>query len=261
MWALQAPIEVTSGPGWRDARVLLGACLAAGAVAATGVLPPEAAAVAAVAAVHGGLIAAALLSMGVSVTEAAIPIALLAFARVVVAVHPLGAIAYLAIPLWLAHLVRVGVLRSAGLGRPWPWRAIVVAALGGAALALHLFACASRTLGYGIHVLPAIVLPALAYDLGANVISAELFFRGELLSSAWRRQSFALALALATAATAVRYCADPFVATTELRLGAAVYMTLLAILNGLLYRWAGSVLPGLTASTVFFVAYRLIGRG
>jgi hypothetical protein len=105
------------------------------------------------------------------------------------------------------------------------------------------------------------VLPALAYDLGANVISAELFFRGTLLSNAWRRCSFALALALATAATAIRYCADPFVATTELRLGAAVYMTLLAILNGLLYRWAGNVLPGLAASTVFFAAYRLIGRG
>jgi hypothetical protein len=253
-------------------------CLAAGALASTGALPSDAAAIAGVASVHGGLIAAALVCNGARLREACVPIALLALARAAVSAHPGGALAYLAVPLWLM-LTGSQSVRRAGVGRPWQKLtrsatpggtrlarpslsgATVVGALAGAALALHLFACASRTLGYGIRFVPSAVLPALAYDLGANVISAELFFRGAVLARLWREGSFALALAVATAATAVRYCLDPFAASAELRIGAAVYMTLLAILNGLLYRWAGSLLPGLAASAMFFAGYRLIGRG
>ena len=77
----------------------------------------------------------------------------------------------------------------------------------------------------------------------------------------WRRWTFALALTAATAAATARYCFDPFVATTELRVGAAVYMTLLAILNGVLCRWSGSLLPGFAAAAIFFACYRLLASG
>jgi hypothetical protein len=275
VWALQAPIVGVRPSGWREASTVLFVCLAAGALASAGALPSEVAAVAAVATVHGGLIAAALVWNGASLREACVPIVLLALARTAAAVHALGAAAYVAVPLWLV-LRNPQSLRPTGLGRAWltrpesahrerarpsPTGASLIGALAGAALALHLFVCASRTLGYGVRVVPSTVLPALAYDLGANVISAEIFFRGAVLAQLWRGGSFAFALAAATAATTVRYCLDPFVASTELRAGAAVYMTLLAIVNGVLYRWAGSLLPGLTASAVFFAGYRLIGRG
>ena len=264
---------------------MLGVCFAAGALASAGALPSDAAAVVGVAAVHGGLIAAALVWNGVSLREASVPVALLALARAAVAAHPVGAVGYLAVPLWLAltrtagvrqawlaltradgaaharvALTRAAKARKAEGGRLW-WRPTVIGAVAGALLALHLFVCASRTLGYGVRVEPSVVLPALAYDLGANVISAELFFRGAVLARLWRRWSFAVALAASAGATALRYCLDPFAATTELRVGAAVYMTLLAILNGVLYRWSGSLLPGIAAAAVFFAGYRLIGHG
>jgi hypothetical protein len=77
----------------------------------------------------------------------------------------------------------------------------------------------------------------------------------------WRRWSFALALATASALATLRYVVDPHVGTIELRVGAAVYMALLAILNGVLYRWSGSLLPGLAAAGVFFACYRLLAIG
>jgi membrane protease YdiL (CAAX protease family) len=137
----------------------------------------------------------------------------------------------------------------------------MVGALAGLALALHLVTCVSRTLGYALRVDAGALVPALAYDLGANIVSAELFFRGALLHHLWRRWTFGLALAVASLAATLRYCVDPFVATTELRVGAAVYMMMLAILNGVLCRWSGSLLPGLVAATIFFACYRLLGTG
>lgn len=264
MWALRYPAALAAVPfsaGWSDARVPATACALAGAVAAAGVLPPEAAAVVAVAALHGGLVAIALVWAGVRVTDAAFAIVLLALARELVSLHPLGALAYLALPLWLAHFACAGRLTRLGLGAPWPWGPVAVAALAGSALALHLVTCASRTLGYAIRLDAAAILPAVAYDVGANVVSAELFFRGALLHHLWRRWTFGLALAGASGAAAIRYCGDPFVATTELRVGAAVYMTILAVLNGVLCRWSGSLLPGLVAATIFFACYRLLASG
>jgi hypothetical protein len=38
-------------------------------------------------------------------------------------------------------------------------------------------------------------------------------------------------------------------------------MTLLALLNGALFRWSGSLLPGLAAAAVFFACYRLLAIG
>jgi hypothetical protein len=264
MWALRHPAEMAAVPrfaGWWDGRVVMVACAAGGVVAMVGVLPPEAAAVIAVAAVHGGLIAVALVWGGMAVAGAAFGIILLGLSRALVAVHPLGALGYLAVPVWLGRLAYAGKLRRLGLGTPWPWGPIMVGALAGAALALHLVVCASRTLGYTVGVHAGVWLSALAYDVGANIVSAELFFRGALLHHLWRRWAFGVALAAASAAAAVRYCLDPFVATTELRVGAAVYMTMLAIVNGVLVRWSGSLLPGLVAAAIFFACYRLLAAG
>lgn len=247
--------------GWSDGRVLAAACAVAVVVAAGGVLPPDASAVVAVAAIHGGLVALALVWAGMRVQDAAFAIVLLALARELVVLNPLGALAYLALPAWLARLALAGRLRRLALGRPWPWGPAAVGALAGGALALHLVTCASRTLGYVVRLELATVLPAIAYDVGANVVSAELFFRGAVLHQLWRRWSFTVALAGASIAATLRYCVDPFVATTELRVGAAVYMTMLAVLNGVLCRWSGSLLPGLVAATIFFACYRLLASG
>ena len=261
MWALQHSEDAARVPittGWTEARVVVGLWAAAGAIAVAHVLSAEIMAILGVAAVHGGLMAAALLWGGVSRTEACVVVGMLAVARTLVAVHPVGAIAYLAVPLWVGRLALRGRLARLGLTSPYPWGAVFIGALAGSALALHLVTSASRTLGYGVHFRPAVVLPALAYDLGANVLSAELFFRGALLQHLWRRWSFGPALATASAAATLRYCVDPFVGTIELRVGAAVYMALLAILNGALYRWSGSLLPGLVVASVFFACYRLL---
>jgi membrane protease YdiL (CAAX protease family) len=262
MWALRYPASAATLPSFFEsggARIVGVCCAAAAAVASIGVLPGAVAAVVGVAAIHGGLIAVALVWSGVTPAAASIVIVLLALARALVAIGPLGALAYLAVPVWLALLANNGQLKRLALRPPWPWGATAVGALAGSALALHLFACASRTLGYGIRFEPVTFLAAIGYDLGANVISGELFFRGALLQHLWRRWSFGLALAGATSAATLRYCLDPFVATAELRIGAAVYMTLLAVLNGALYRWSGSLLPGLAAGLVFFACYRLLG--
>lgn len=237
------------------------ACAAGGTLAAAGMLSPEATAIVGVAAIHGGLLAAAVVWSGVSVREAVVVIVLLALARGAATLHPLGALGYLAVPVWLGRLALAGRLTRLGLGRPWPWGPVGVGALAGLTLALHLVTSASRTLGYTLRVDGGVLVPALAYDLGANVVSAELFFRGALLHHLWRRWPFGLALAAAAGAAAVRYIVDPFVATTELRVGAAVYMTMLAILNGVLCRWSGSLLPGLVAAAIFFACYRLLAIG
>jgi hypothetical protein len=207
------------------------------------------------------LIAIALVWAGVPVNQAVFGIVLLALARELVALHPSGALAYLAVPLWIGGFAVRGRLRRLALGPPWPWGAVVVGALSGATLALHLFVCASRTLGYTIRFDPPAFAAALAYDVGANVMSAELFFRGALLHHCWRRWPFPAAVAVTSVAAAARYCLDPFVAATELRVGAAVYMTMLALLNGTLCRWSGSLLPGLAAATIFFACYRLLATG
>jgi hypothetical protein len=264
MWALRHAAPAAAAPfwaGWSDARAVAMLCTIGGLVAAAEILPREPSSVVGVAAVHGGLLAVALVWSRVNLAEAVVGIVLLAFARALVVVHPLGALAYAAVPSWIGVLAVRGRLGRLALGSPWPWGAVVVGALGGVALALHLFVCASRTLGYTVRFDPGAFGAAMAYDLGANVIAAELFFRGALLHHCWRRWSFPAALGVASLATAVRYCVDPFVATAELRVGAAVYMTMLAVLNGLLCRWSGSLLPGLAAAAVFFACYRLLASG
>jgi CAAX prenyl protease-like protein len=261
MWALRHAEESARVPitrGWEDARAVLVLWGAAAVIAAVHVIPRDVVSIVGVSAIHGGLMVIALTWGGVDLARAGVAIVLVAAARACVLIHPLGAVAYLAIPIWLGGLVLAGRLRGLGLMSPWPWGAVAIGGLAGSALALHLVTCAARTLGYGLRFEASVFIQGFGYDLGANVLSAELFFRGALLQHLWRRWHFGLALAVATAAATLRYCVDPFVANPELRVGAAVYMAVLALLNGALYRWSGSLLPGLAAASVFFACYRLV---
>src|SRR5207244_1245561 len=82
-----------------------------------------------------------------------------------------------------------------------PPRSVIAGILVGAGLSSHLLISASRTLGVQVRVdhVPE-VLAAIAYDVGANVLAAECFFRGALFNRAQRRWSFATAATVATAA-------------------------------------------------------------
>src|SRR5829696_3589286 len=124
MWALRSAAETAFVPpwaGWADARIIAVACALGAAVAATGVLPADATAVVGVAAIHGGLLATALVWGGVRAAEAAFGIVLLALARELTALHPLGALGYLAVPVWLGWLAHGGRLVRLRLGPRYPW--------------------------------------------------------------------------------------------------------------------------------------------
>jgi membrane protease YdiL (CAAX protease family) len=174
------------------------------------------------------------------------------------ALVPLGAVAYLLAPLWLwRRRKRFRALGVAG----WPdVRLLAGGAALGAGLGIHLTITASLTLGYRVGWPATLDLaPWLAYDLGANVLAAECFFRGALFDRAQRRWSFGTAAALSTAACVARYLIDPLLPRTlEVAAGAAFYVALLSVGNCWLYARSGSVVPGLAAGFVFFAVYRLL---
>ena len=186
-------------------------------------------------------------------------IALTALAgAVAAALTPAGALAYLLAPLWLWR--RRARLRALGLEHA-PAPGLLLGGLGlGAVLGAHLILTASLTRGYRIDwPAPAELLPWLAYDLGANVLAAECFFRGALFDRAQRRWPFAAATAISTAASLGRYLVDPLLPRTlEMTAGAAFYIALLSAGNCWLYWRSGSVMPGLAAGAVFFFVYRLL---
>ena len=173
------------------------------------------------------------------------------------ALSPLGALAYLAAPVWVwlerARLPGLGLARApAGL--------VVAGAALGALLGAHLFVTASLTLGYSGRV-PTLegLAPWLAYDVGGNVLTTEAFFRGALFDRAQRRWPFPAAAALVTALCLVRYLVDPLLPRSlEVTAGAVFYLTLLSLANCWLYWRSGSIAPGVAAGVAFFVAYRLL---
>jgi len=177
---------------------------------------------------------------------------------VAAALMPGGAVAYLLAPLWLWR--RRSFLCAFGLeGAPSPHALLGGIALG-SVLGIHLIVTASLTSGYRIaRPAPIDLGPWLAYDLGANVLAAECFFRGAVFDRALRRWSFATAAAVSTAACVARYLVDPLLPRAlEVMAGAAFYVTLLSVGNCWLYWRSGSVLPGLAAGCVFFAVYRLL---
>ena len=173
------------------------------------------------------------------------------------ALIPFGEMAYLAAPVWLwrarTRLPALGLARA-------PMGLIGAGAAFGAVLGVHLLVTASLTLGYGVRIpSTAELAPWLAYDVGANVLTAEAFFRGALFDRAQRRWPFAAAAGFGTAACVARYLVDPLLPhSVEVTAGAVFYLTLLSAGNCWLYWRSGSIVPGAAAAVIFFAAYRLL---
>ena len=109
---------------------------------------------------------------------------------------------------------------------------------------------------------PLAYVRALAYDAGANALSAALFFHGALFSWLWRRFDFARATAGATAAILVRYLLDPALPrAVETAAGAVFYLGVLGVASCALRARTGGAAPAYAATLAFFAAYRsLSGR-
>lgn len=174
-----------------------------------------------------------------------------------------GALAYLALPAWLLLLAGRGRLSAVGMRRPAPASAVLVGLALGAALGGHLLLSATLSLGYrlgqdGLGV----YLATFAYDVGANVPSSELFFRGVLFDHLQRRWSFLTGAAVATVAYLARYLLDPRLpGTTEAMVGGVVYLSLLSLGNCWTFWWSGSVIPALVSALAFFASYRMLTAG
>jgi hypothetical protein len=242
--------------------VLAVAAAGAWALAAAGVVPAAPARAVAGGAAQGGLLATAVawIVTRQDPRRGIVPVGVAAVAMLGAmgaAAAPVGAMAYLLAPLWLWR--RRARLVALGLGAP-NLKLILAGAAVGAILGVHLGITASLTLGYRVGRPAAPDLgPWLAYDLGANVLAAECFFRGALFDRAQRRWSFGVAAALSTAACVARYLVDPLLPRTlEVVAGAAFYVALLSVGNCWLYSRSGSVMPGVAAGVVFFTVYRLL---
>lgn len=258
-----APGGWLAGTPWR-LLALLGAVLGTAAgLARAGAIPVAALGPVAVASVHGGLLATAFgwaaAGRGWSPTPAALAIVGgLALAAAGARADPRLALLYLIPPGVLLLLARRGRLAPLGLGPRVEPRALALGLGGGVALAAHMLLAAAGTFGYRPQPGVAAVA-ALAYDVGANVPSAELFFRGALANRLQRRHSLAVAATAATGASLARYLLDPQLPhTPEVLAGAVLYLSLLGLLNAWLLWRSGSVLPGVGAAMIFFAAYRAI---
>lgn len=188
--------------------------------------------------------------------------AALVLAGLAARVSPAGALAYLLVPLVLARDAAAWrhSLKRMGWRLPHAPRAILLGAAAGTFLGLHLIIAASLTLGYAVAA-PAggRYLAALAYDLGANALTAEWFFRGAIFSALWRRWSFWPAAVASTACALVRYLLDPALPQAmEAMAGATFYLSLLGLACCALRAWSGSLVPGYFATVAFFAAYRTL---
>lgn len=225
--------------------------------------PPGLLGPAAVATVHGALLATALGWAAVDRAWSPVPGALaivgsLALAAAATRFDARLAVVYLLPPVIVAALARDGRLAPLGLGRPGGPRALALGLGAGGALAAHLLLTAAGTFGYRLQPGPPAVV-AWAYDAGASVLASELFFRGALGNRLQRRHSLAVAAAVGTGASLVRYLADPQLPRSPgVLLGAVLYLSLLGVLNAWLLWRSGSLVPGIGAALVFFAAYRLI---
>ena len=271
MWALERPWTLRQSGVLADTPLALiatlgGAWLSAAWLAAGGWLPDAILRVVALACMHGGLLAVAL-AWAQADGGVRLPPGSLALMVLLVAGGTAGAtlearasLALVGAPCWLAILAVRGQLVGLGLGPGIPARPTLVGGTLGALLGGHLLFSASQTLGYPLRPegWPALLVP-WAYDVGANVISAECFFRGALFNRLQRRWSFGPAAAVATALALVRYLADPLLpGQIEVMVGALFYVTALGVVNCWLLWWSGSLVPGLLASALFFLAYRAL---
>ena len=252
--ASEPPALLQGTPVWSLAVLL------AGWVIATASLPESAARVVGMAVAHGALLGTALAWTGRGARrdrwaplEAAL---VLGAAAACARLHVLGVMAWVAVPAWLVWR------RPVRLGRPArrPGLAVVGGAIFGLFLGAHLLVNTSLTFGYRVRTGPLAELADWwAYDLGANVLAAELFFRGALFERAYQRWSFAVAAAVSTAAAVARYLADPLLPhSIGIAAGAIFYMAVLGAGNCWLLARTGSLGPPLAAAALFFGAYRLL---
>ncbi|HKZ07954.1 MAG TPA: hypothetical protein VJU81_20995 [Methylomirabilota bacterium] len=177
---------------------------------------------------------------------------------------PWGGLALLAVPVVLRRECRgFPVLARIGALGPTRRRHVVIGLAAGVFLGAHLLVTSSRTFGYSVSV-PSLAgyATALAYDVGANALSAEWLFRGALFSHWWRRGGFWGAAGTATALSLTRYLLDPALPpTAEARAGALFYLAALSLVGALLRAWSGSLVPGYLAAIAFFAAYRTLVVG
>ena len=265
MYALEQPLVRRHGPlldGTPWGAIATLALVVAGVIVLSllGLVPRAAVGVAGTAAAHGTLLGVALAwtSSGErrdrhAVLEAAILVALVAGAAATLSG---GWLAYLVLPVWLACR-RPGWIGAGGA----PGAGMVIGSvLFGLGLGVHLLVSAGLTLGHHVRLGPFADLAAWwAYDLGANALSAEAFFRAALFERAHRRWPFPAAAAVSIGASVVRYLADPLLPhSAEMIAGAAFYLALLAAGNCWLLARTGSLLPGYAAGLAFFAVYRLL---
>ena len=214
---------------------------------------------------HGGLLAASLAGAWGSTSGWGAPAALVALSLLIAAaactVVPWGCLAYLLPPMAVARVaLRHPECRRMGLALRADWRALAWGAAVGGFLGAHLLLSASRTFGYPVRLSPpAPYLTSVLYDVGANVLSAECFFRGTLFNRWQRRWSFWPAAVATTGLSVLRYLVDPALPrVVEMMAGAIFYLVLLSLSGCALLRSSGSLLPSLVASLVFFSAYRML---
>jgi hypothetical protein len=220
------------------------------------------------AAVHGGFIAQGLV-IALDGRGAWLPAALrvtttLLGGFLLARVSPWGGLALLAVPVVLRRECReLPVPARAGVLGPTRPRHLAVGVAAGAFLGAHLLVTSSRTFGYSVSVASlAGYATALAYDVGANALSAEWLFRGALFSHWWRHWGFWGAAGTATALSLTRYLLDPALPpTAEARAGALFYLAALGLAGAVLRAWSGSLVPGYLAAIAFFAAYRTLVMG
>ncbi len=268
MWALDHPYTPRAERLSTGTPLTLLVVLAAGAAVAMvaaqlGALPERSLRVIGVVAGHGALLVTALAWAGVSPRPQVISVVMLGVASIAAAASPIGAVAYALPAMWVVWLSARGRLTALGLGTPVTVGALLAGALVGAGLSGHLLVSASRTLGVQVRVDHAAeVLSSVAYDVGANVLAAECFFRGALFNRAQRRWSFVAATGVATAAYVLRYVVDPLLPkNAELIVGAVFYLALLGAVNCWLLWWSESLVPGFVSALVFFAVSRTLGAG
>ena len=274
MWALEQPWAPRRRPILANTPVALivtlgVAWLAVAGLAAIGWLPASVLRVVSITAAHGGLLVVAL-AWGAADSGACLPpgtalitVGLVGAGAAATVIDSRACVVYLAAPTWLAVLALRGRLVGLSLGPGAPWRAVVIGGAVGVLLGGHLLLSASQTLGHPLRGGGWWPLLALwAYDVGANIISAECFFRGALFNRLQRRWSFVAAAALATSVALLRYLVDPLLPRQiEVMAGALFYLTTLGVINCWLLWFSGSLVPGLISSLLFFVAYRMLATG
>ena len=230
-----------------------------------GVLSLEVMRVVGVGSLHGGLLAASLAAAwegapGWRPAAGGLTLSLL-IAAGACATLPWGCLGYVLPPSLLACVaLRRAECRRMGLVGGTPWAALGLGAAVGCFLGAHLLLSASRTFGHPVRVgPPARYLSALLYDVGANVLSAECFFRGTLFNRWQRRWGFWPGALAATGLSLLRYLVDPALPRVmELMVGAVFYLALLSLSGCALLWYSGSLLPSLAASLAFFGAYRTL---